>query len=372
MNKLTVTYDTIKPLINTLPTYYIQQGDGGYSLFVIGDENLIISHINSNDTSNKSNFETNYKSSATATASQDDALVAGSIRNGVPFVKPRLTDGRIRTVSEKTSISTVTFYSHNWADKTTWYEKSTRVVNETASNSGNNLTYTLAHKFIIDSYHGKYTNEDYIIDSNNYSYRVAVTVDGYAKTEQDPHLGSGGDFVMNYVDGYIIFFSALDPASVVSATYHYAGTSVFTIKPAAGKQLRFGVVEVQFSDDIQITDSTLFQPYGYVDVFAPQYCTTNGGPYPPGTKIPLGSPIIYKTIQDYLNDSKKSYPIYPALGGNGWRGMQNPCVIMDWDYEGDKVLRYDYGMEIRVFLQHDVPFGGSYGTATFYCKLEPL
>lgn len=369
MNKLTVTYQTIKQILNTIPTYYIQQGDGSYNVFVITDESYIISHIKDADISD---FETNYKSEAVATSSQDDAVVLGSIANGLPFVKPRLSDGRVRISSEKTSASTVTFYSHNWCDQTTWYEKSIRVIGEVATNSGDNLTYTLARKNIIDSYHAKYTNEDYIIDTDGYSYRVSVKVDGVTKVEQDPHYMSGGNFTIDYEDGYVIFLSAQNPSSVVMVNYHYAGSSNFTVKPLAGKALRLGVAEVQFSDDVIISDSVLFQPYGYVDAFAPQYMTTNGGPYPPGTKIPLGNPLNYKSIQDYLNDSKKSYPTYPAIGGPGWRGMQRPSIIMDWEYEGDKVLRYDQGMEIRVYLQHDNVFGGDYATVTFYCRSEDL
>lgn len=367
MNKLHVTYLTIKPLLNVIPTYYIQLGDGSYTVLAVGDESTVISHVDSTDITN---FETNYKSAAHAAASEDDALVAGSILNKIPFVKPRLDDGRVRISSERTSASTITFYSHNWCDKTTWYEKAVRVVNESPTNSGDNLTYILSHQNVIDSYHGKYTNEDYIKNADGYSYRIAVTVDGYTKTEQDPHTGTGGHFTVNYADGYVVFLSAQNPSSTIAVTYHYATGSTFTIKPLPGKVLRLGVAEVQFSDDVEINDSVLFQPYGYVDYFAPQYMTTNGGPYPPGTKIPLGNPLIYKSIQDYLNDSKKSYPTYPALGGTGWRGMQRPCIIMDWEYEGDKVLRYDQGMEIRVSLQHDTVFGGDYSTVTFYCRSE--
>lgn len=371
MNKLTISYQTIRPILNTLPTYYIEQGDGSYSLFVVGDEKFIISHILASDFDNKSDFESIYKSAASSTFSPDDALVAGLIANGVPFVQPRLSDGRVKIVAEKTSASTITFYSHNWTDKTTWYEKSIRITEE-AINYGDNLNYQLSHQNIIDSYHGKYTNEDFILDSQGYSYRVSVSVDGYVKTEQDPHYGTGGDYLINYSDGYIIFLQEQDPDSIIYATYHYATSSIFTIKPGVGKQLKFGVVEVQFSNDVEIKDSVIFQPYGYVDVFAPQYLQSNGGPYPSGTKIPLGNPIIYKTIQDYLNDSRKSYPIYPALGGSGWRGMDTSCIIMDWDYEGDKILRSDYGMEIRVYLQHDSAFGGEWATFTCYAKSESL
>lgn len=346
---------------NDIPDYYVIWFYDGHEIFICNIwkgtiPSDIVTNLGYTQTQNdldKTNFETNYLSKANKSLDQ------------------KLSDGRMRVSSEKTSASTVTFYSHNWCDKTTWYEKSVKL-SETATNSGDNLIYILSHKNVIDSYHGKYTNEDYIKDTGGYSYRVSVWVDGYAKTEQDPHYGTGGHFTVDYADGYIVFLSAQSPSSVVTATYHYCNGSNFTIKPAAGKALRLGIAEVQFSDDVIINDSVLFQPYGFVEAFAPQYCTTNGGPYPPGTKIPLGNPLIYKSIQDYLNDSKKSYPTYPALGGDGWRGMSRPSIIMDWEYEGDKVFRYDQGMEIRVYLQHDTVFGGDYSTVTFYCRSEDL
>jgi hypothetical protein len=293
--------------------------------------------------------------------------------SGNTAAMPVLTDGRLRISAEKTNSSTVTFYSSDWTDKTTWYFTSTIVSNEMLTNSdGYYINYNTAHLNLIDTYHGKLTTEDFLKDAAGNSYRVSVWVDGVKKTEQDPHYEAGGDFTINYFTGVITFLTPLTSSNVVTATYHYAVNSIFTIAPSTGKQLRLSVVEIQFSDDVVITDTASFQPYGFVDYFAPQYMTTNGGPYPPGTKIPLGNPINYKTIQDYLNDSKKSYPPYPAMGGSGWRGIQRPSITMDWDYEGQKILRSDQGMEIRVSLAHNTPFGGGFATATFYCTSENL
>jgi hypothetical protein len=285
----------------------------------------------------------------------------------------RTPDGRERVTTEKSNSSTITFYSQDWTDKTTWYPSSVISENEVLTNpSSDNITFVTAYANIIDTYHGKITGEDFLKDAASKSYRVSVKVNGVAKTEQDPHLATGGHYTVDYTAGHIVFLSALTSGDVVTCTYHFASNSIFVIAPGAGKQIRLSVVELQFSKDVVINDSVYFQPYGFVESFAPQYCTTNGGPYPPGTKIPLGNPLVYKTIQDYLNDSKKAYPVYPGIGGSGWRGTTQDSITLDWEYEGEKILRSDQGMEIRVYLQHDAVFGGSFATATFYCRSENL
>lgn len=280
---------------------------------------------------------------------------------------PSTADGRPLLATSKADVAKKNFFTHDWTDPTTWYEQSVRVTNEVATDSGDHLTYNLAHVNVIDSYHGKLYQEDWLKSAAGATLRVAVTVNDVAKTEQDPHFGTGGDFTVNYALGKIVFLSALAAEDVVKVTYSYATNSRFTIKPDAGKTLMIDFAEVQFSADVQLTDTIKFQPYGYVDVFAPQYLQANGGPYAPGTLIPLGNPLIYKSMTDFQAEATRAYPTYPALGGNGWRGTPLPVVVLDWDYVSATVLRSDYGMEIRVFLEHDTPFNGWYGTATFYC-----
>jgi hypothetical protein len=280
------------------------------------------------------------------------------------------SDGRQRVAQEKSDVAKKTVVSHDWTDPTTWAEASVRVVDEVASDDGAHTDYSLAHGNVIDTYHGKVSQEDFLLDAGGNSYRVTVKVNDVAKVEQDPHPASGGDFTVNYPTGKVGFLSALQPDDVVKVTYHYATTSVFTLKPDAGKALKIEFAECNFSDDVELLDSVVFQPYGFVDVFAPQLLQANGGPLPPGTKIPLGNPVVYKAMSDFQNDAVKSYPTYPALGGNGWRGSPRPIIVLDWDYVSSTLLRADYGMEIRLRLQHDVPFGGWYATATFYCLSE--
>lgn len=278
-------------------------------------------------------------------------------------------DDRLRVAMEKSDATAYDAYSHNWADPTTWYQSSVRIVDEETTDSGDHITYNLSKTNIIDVYHGKLTGEDDLLDSDSNSYRVSVKIDDVVKTEQDPHTGIGGDYTVDYVNGDIIMTAALTGSEVVEATFHYATDSKYRIIPNPGEKVIIEVAEVQFSDDVIITDTVYFQTFGYVDVFAPQLLTSNGGPYPSLTKIPIRS-FKYKTMRDYQNAAFKAYPVCPAMGGIDWRGMPRSVIVFDWDYQRGLTLHSSYGMESHLFLEHDAPFGGSWATATLYCGVD--
>ena len=274
-------------------------------------------------------------------------------------------DSKLRVAIEKSDSFRKTFFTHNWCDRTTWYPESVRVDNETPTSDGYYTTYSLANQYIIDMYHGKVTHEDRLLDSDGYSYRVAVTVDGYVKAEQDPHYGTGGDFVVDYEAGTITFSSALTAQSDVRVTYHYATSSNFSIKPSPGKSLLIDRVEVQFSKDVQLNDTSQYIFSGYAAAFAPQYVP----PLSPTSLVEI-STLNYKTFQDYLNDCTGSYPNYSAMGGSGWRGTQTESVILVWDYISATTLFSSAGMQVDIKLEHETPFGGSWSAVTFYCIEE--
>jgi len=293
----------------------------------------------------------------------DHDAIPSNIPTTVTLSHRKTSDDRLRVAIEKSNELSQDIYTHNWTDKTTWYQDSARVVDELAEDGGDHLMYELDNEFIIDTYHGKITQEDDLLDSGGNTYRVIVKVNDVVKTEQDPHFGSGGDYTINYSAGIITFLNALQPSDEVKVTYHYAQSSKFYVRPAVGTTLTIEVAEVQFSVDVGITDTVIFQTFGYVDVFAPQLVNN---PYPPGTKIPIKT-FKYKTMNDYQNAAFKAYPTYPAIGGGSWRGQSQDVVVLDWDYQRGLGLVANYGMEILIQLEHDTPFTGAYATATLYC-----
>jgi hypothetical protein len=362
LRKLNVAYTTYKQLVGTIPTYYVQQGDGGYTLFAAGELAFIQCDLLGSDAS-VADFEASVKSRCSSVASPDDAYVLGLVANRVPLVVKRAPDGRQRMSQEKPTVSRTTFYTHNWCDKTTWYTDSVLVVTESVSFVSG--AYQLAHTNVIDTYHGKLTGEDFLRDAAGSSYRVHVYASGSLKTEQDPHYAAGGDYVINYANGVITPISG-QLADPVTVTYHYATTSYFYLTPASGKNLVISQAEVQFSKDVGVTDSISFQAQGKVEYWAPRLT----GSIPVGTYIPLGNAVRYKTMMDYLNESQRSYPYYPAFGGDSWRAMSQDSIIMDWDYVSAQTIYSATGMRVRIGLDHHEPFTGTFGTATFYCISE--
>jgi hypothetical protein len=272
--------------------------------------------------------------------------------------RPETSDKKLRVAVEKPDLTRSNAYSHNWCDQTTWYGSSVRIVDEVAQNAGDNQTYYLDNYNVIDTYHGKLFDEDYLTDDDGYNFLVSITVDGYSKTEQDPHYASGGDFTVDYELAEINFLSPLSPSSEVLVTYHYATDSVFYARIDSGKKLFIVAAEVQFSDDMELNDSFKYQVY-----------VTN--PYNPGgPKVPYGNPNIYKKMSDFQIEATKAYTSYPPLGGSGWRAMPRAIYILNWDYLSGTVLASSTGAEIRVWMEHDAPCSGTYATITFYGVTE--
>lgn len=292
---------------------------------------------------------------------------------------PKTSDGKQLVASTKPDRPKLTFISHNFCDRSTWYGQSTKVEEEVAVDSGNHQDYTVDNGPLIDTYHGKITFEDLLKNGEGGSYRPVVTVDDVVKTEQDPHYGSGGDYTIDYTNKTVHFLEALQGTEVVKVTYYYSGVagpgeapkSTFIIYPIPGKFLILDRVEVQFSKDIELNDSFMFQAYALVDFVAPEMM---GPPWniPSGTKIPIPDPLIYKTLQDLQNDSNGSWVSYPPIGTN-WRALAYETLMFRWDYEvGSTILDPRIGAEIRVWMQHDEPCGGHIGVATIYCTSEDV
>lgn len=255
---------------------------------------------------------------------------------------PATPDGKPIYSSWPTEGSETMVITHDWTDRTTWYGEAESVTDEVATcqNPGTYTLYAVAQDNLIDTYHGK------IYDENTLGKRVTVKVNGTAKTEQDPHTASGGDYTINYSTGVVTFLQPLTSEDTVTVSYHYENGSTFTIAPASGKVLKLVKAEIQFSTDITMNDSIRFT------VFA--------GPYQVRQKV-------YKTMRDLYSEAQGTYPQLPAAGGTGWRGLNVGIVTLPFIYMAVTDLADSDSLRIDVDLEHDTPFSGTYATATFYC-----
>lgn len=267
----------------------------------------------------------------------------------------------MRVSLEPTEGSRFTIISPNWCDKTTWYDSSTRIV-ETLSSSDQLIYVAPTASVRVDVTHGKITGERNI--KNTYAPSVIVNGVTGSVVESSPDT-TDGDYQYDYLSGTLTFNVARAPTDVVEVSSSQVENSVWTVKPLSGKKLRITEVEVQFSHDLGIRDTVLFQPYGKVNDFAPQLTPV---PYPSGTLIPLTDPDYYQTMYDYINEANKSFPVISRMGGpiSSWRAMKDDIHIYRWDYKAATDLEASKGMEIRIWLENNKEFSGSFAVATFY------
>lgn len=305
-----------------------------------------------------------------AVASADEAIA--SIIGLAVVLNPKTPRGYQKVEIAARDASRLDQITVNYCDRTTWYPESKRVTEEVLTDSGDLTTWTPATtRAWIDLTHGKITAEFRLRST----YGTIILVDDVTKTENPPGTANG-DFSIDYLTGAVTFNAALPGGSVVKATYSYEDGSMWAIKPAAGKAIRITQVEVQFSENLDLTDTVSFEPYGPIDIYAPHLLdtATPPGPFPAGTMIPLSDPTTgegkseYQTMQDYINEAEESFPTIPKIGGPSWRGMKGPEQIFRWPYErrGTTDLKSSSQIEIRIRLDNNTPFGGDVAIVSFY------
>ena len=288
-----------------------------------------------------------------------------------------------RVAIEKSDKGGITFYSQDFCNRRTWFQNSTRVVDEVASNSTTleYIEYELANTNIIDVTHGLIMDEDNLVDDNGLDYKIHVKKNGEEVSEVDPHTGIG-DYTVNHAAGTISFLVANSPSDTIEVSYCHAQGSLYKIVPPADKKYLIDMVEIQFASDVIMKDSVVFEVYGYAVAFVPERTNPelidpnstlyNPSMYiPPLTKIPIQTKK-YKTVRNLLDDAVKAYSKYPAISSSNWRGTLQETVVMDWDYVRSIPLLGTAGMEMHLYLEHDEEFEGEFATATFYCNQQDI
>lgn len=258
-------------------------------------------------------------------------------------------DGRSRISTEprKTGDALV-FVTHNWCDPCTWYTQAEQKTGQALSDSGDGLTFESGISNWIDLTHGRLYREDLVAAT----YPVKVYVDAVEKTPRAPFTDSGGDYVVNHEDGTVTFFAS-QAGKTVTADFHHENGSLFIVGPTAGKRLWVEKSEVQFSNDVDLKDTIHFCPFAYDPEDLPN-------------KIAVANPTTYKRAQDFVDEANGTYPQVPAFGGTT-RGLSVPHLVFPFNYLSLKELHSSLGVEIRVWLDQNNAFGGTFATATFYC-----
>ncbi len=240
--------------------------------------------------------------------------------------------------------------SHNWCDPTTWFTESERATGEELTTE-DDLVFTSAHANWIDLNHGKYYNEDMI----KAPYLPKVYVDEIEATERTPFADSGGNYVADYAAGTVTFTES-QAGNTITADYSYEHGSLFITAPTSGKILVIEESEVQFAKDVILNDTVFFQAWAYNPEDLPN-------------KMPAGNADAFKTIMNFIDEARGVHPEIPAIGG-AKRGLSQPHMVFPFKYQVIRQLYASMGVEVRLWLENDIPFGGTYATVTFYCTSE--
>jgi hypothetical protein len=304
-----------------------------------------------------------------------DAVVAAHQGNAPPW-HPTTADGspiiHIDSSQEDGSVLTarsprlgdeLTASTHSFCDETTWYSTSVRVTEETMTDSGNQLLFTVpsGNKPWVDLDHGKVLWEEDV----NADHLVVVTVDDVVKTE-DPMYGDTADYSVDYVNGTVTFHT--EQTGTVKVSYSHVQDSQYILKPAAGKMYELSDAEIQFSSDLSYNDCVRVAPWGYAAVFAPELVP----PLAPDDLVELAPRVRrYKRHDQILDEAHGTYPAIGTIGGPG--GCTSQRYGYPLPYMTATLLYATYGMELRVSLENDIVFGGERSTVTFYgvIKDEP-
>ena len=248
------------------------------------------------------------------------------------------------------------FYTPNVCMKCTWWEQSVVVTEATLTNLGDQLSYSAPDANIITAQHGRLFREDNILAAvPTLAVKVEVQVGGTGgwveKVEKTLANGMVGDYDIAYDTGIFTFLSALDVSDNVRASYHRADGFHFTVAPAAGKMLKIYRAEMQFTEDVDINTIIRYQIWAY-------------NPFDLPNKV-FVQETAYKSMSDIVQESVGAYPPIPPLGGTN--GFDKAVHIVRFEYPSVLPLYSSQGLELRVALDGDIAFGGTFANATIYC-----
>jgi len=248
------------------------------------------------------------------------------------------------------------FYTPNVTRPCTWWEQSTVITEAVLTDQGDHLSYAAPDSNIITVQHGRLFREDNIlVETPTLAVKVEVQAGGIGgwveKTERTLANAMTGDYDVAYTTGVITFLSPLDAADNVRASYHKVNGFHFTVAPAPGKLLKVYRAEMQFTEDVDIATIIRYQVWAY-------------NPYDLPNKVNVGE-TAYKSMSDIVQESIGAYPPIPPLGGTN--GFTKAVHIVRFEYPAVLALYSSMGMELRVALDGDVPFGGEFANATIYC-----
>jgi hypothetical protein len=265
------------------------------------------------------------------------------------------------------------YITHNFCDKCSWWHESTEHVDQ-ATTSSDQLVYDITgHDSLIDVRHGRVTFEDDITSTTvgpngNAMTNIVPTVkvNTVALAQSNEGATTGDDrYTINYATGVVTFVVARQVTDTVVASFRKAGSSKYTLAPAAGKRLVLEDAEVDLSEDLNMVAAAISTVHG-------SHSIVTGG-----NVVPL-QVRKYKTFHDFQAAARKFWGPLPAnFGGVG--GVNSQKWTFQWEYtRSDEIYATKNYVDLNIdptkitankivlSTTGDAVLGGSYLTLTFY------
>jgi len=322
---------------------YIDMGSSYLIWMMFNEQKFYIPSL-VKSTADATDFETNYKSKCNK---QNDLSATGSL-----LVEQSIHTGPVG--SKALSMATV-----DLTDRTSWYQKSIQVVDETLTDSGDGLTFNSVHVWWVNIY-GKLTYTHKQIPKRDGTFgkhadwAVVVKVNDVVQT-------SG--YSVNYVDGKVVFESSKS-GSTVKVTYWHTDAVTncgeWLLVPAAGKKYIIEHVEIQISVDTVINSPVR------MEIWAGSNLATYGSF--PDYLFEAGYGQMradYRGMRDLINAANLGQGVIKAASE-----MQNDVIVIPFNYIQAFTLDSAFGSLFRLTVQNNTAATGELLTATFYLQVR--
>ena len=301
-----------------------------------------------------------------------DAIVAAHVPTPLPEENatviidgPKSSQGRLLVeatlhtgIAGSRAMSLVT---QDFSDRTTWYQKSNKVVGETLTDSGDGLTFASVHPHWINIYSPKLTYTHKQIPTRtgvfgkHADWAISVSVNGVVQATSA--------YTINFAAGTVTFISSQAGNTITCTYWHNDGVthpSEFILVPPTGKKFTVEHVELQVSVGINLADTLRFEIWaganltaynGFLDVlFEAGYGQMRAD---------------YRNARDILNAANLGQGTVAQFGE-----LTKDVIVLPFNYIQAFTLDSAVGAIFRICLLNDTPFTSTdLATGTFYLQM---
>lgn len=260
--------------------------------------------------------------------------------------------------------SGVTFISHDFGDRTTWYQRSVRVIDEIAVDSGDGLTFNSANPWWINIYSKKITflrNKVSLRDGStgkHSDFAVIVKVNN--------SVISSNAYSVDFESGKIVFNSA-QTGNEVKITYNHnnniANRSEWILAPASAKEFIVRRVEIQVSTTCKFEKPLRFE------IWAGRTIAQLTAENFPDAYFDAGYGQMradYQDVRGLLNHANCGYNFLPMPQA----GIADPVAVLPFDYVKSILMSGKNMVFVRIINMDDVPLtDAELCTVSFYAEV---